>query len=46
MLAQKFGIRGIPAVKLFIDGEVKDEFVGALPEHSLRNWLDNALPDA
>ncbi|HMB89272.1 MAG TPA: thioredoxin [Rhodothermales bacterium] len=43
-LSQRYGIRGIPAVKLFVDGEVRDEFVGALPEHAVRKWLDHALP--
>lgn len=43
-LSQRYGIRGIPAVKLFVDGEVRDEFVGALPEHAIRQWLNRALP--
>ena len=43
-LTQRYGVRGIPAVKLFVDGVVKDEFVGALPEHAVRQWLDKALP--
>ncbi|HLF79464.1 MAG TPA: thioredoxin [Dehalococcoidia bacterium] len=40
----RYGIRSIPAVKLFQDGEVKDEFIGALPESQVRKWLQNALP--
>ena len=44
-LAQHYGIRGIPAVKLFIDGEVADEFVGAMPEHAVRQWLERAIPE-
>ena len=40
----QFGIRGIPAVKLFVDGQVINEFTGALPEHTLRKWLDEAIP--
>lgn len=40
----QFGIRSIPAVKLFVDGKVVNEFTGALPEHAIRNWLDEAIP--
>ncbi len=39
-----YGIKGIPAVKLFVDGRVVNEFTGALPEHMLRKWLDEAIP--
>ena len=43
-LMQRYGVRGIPAVKLFVDGAVAAEFTGALPEHVLRQWLDEHLP--
>ena len=42
--ATYFQIRSIPAVKLFIDGEVVNEFTGALPESSIRQWLEQTLP--
>ncbi len=43
-LALAFEVRSIPAVKLFQNGRVTKEFVGALPEAELRRWLDGALP--
>jgi putative thioredoxin len=43
-LAMQYGIRSIPNVKLFVDGEAVDEFVGALPENTIERWLEKALP--
>lgn len=43
-LAATYGISSIPAVKLFVKGEVTDEFVGALPRREVQRWLDRALP--
>ncbi|MEQ9105502.1 MAG: tetratricopeptide repeat protein [Rhodothermales bacterium] len=43
-LAQQFGVRGIPSVKMVVEGRLVDEFTGALPEAAIRQWLDKALP--
>ena len=43
-IAAEHGIKSIPNVKLFIDGEVANEFVGALPEHMVEDWLKKAIP--
>ena len=39
-IAAQFGIRSIPTVKLFRDGQPVDEFMGALPEQQIRSFLD------
>jgi putative thioredoxin len=44
-VSARYAVRSIPAVKLFVDGEVVDEFTGALPEGQLRAFLDARLPD-
>jgi len=43
-LSAKYGIRSIPAVKLFHKGEVVNEFVGALPEPAIKEWLKKNIP--
>jgi putative thioredoxin len=44
-IASEYGIQSIPNVKLFLNGEVANEFVGALPEASVEQWLQSAIPD-
>jgi putative thioredoxin len=43
-LSRKYDVKGIPAVKLFHNGQVIDEFTGVLPEYAIRQWLEKALP--
>lgn len=45
-IAAQFGIRSIPTVKLFKNGAPIDEFMGALPEQQIRDFLDKHLPRA
>jgi putative thioredoxin len=39
-LAAQAGVRSLPTVKLFVDGQIVNEFMGALPETEVRNFLD------
>jgi putative thioredoxin len=43
-LAQQFGIQSIPAVKAFRDGEVVEEFLGAVPPSAIEKFLDKVGP--
>ncbi len=43
-LSARFGVRGIPNVKAFVDGELADEFTGALPESGVRAFIDRLIP--
>ena len=43
-LAMQFGVRSIPTVKVFIDGRVANEFVGALPEGQIRTFIGKLQP--
>lgn len=45
-LGQHFRIQSIPAVKMVYQGQIVDEFVGALPEVEVRKWLAKHLPEA
>lgn len=42
-LSERYRITGVPTVKLFINGKVYDEFIGAMPEMKIRAWLDKNL---
>lgn len=39
-LASQLGVRSLPTVKLFKEGKIVDEFMGALPEVEIRKFLN------
>lgn len=45
-LAAQLGIRNLPTVQLFRDGRPVDQFMGALPESQVREFLERHLPRA
>jgi thioredoxin 1 len=38
----KYGVRGIPTLMLFKDGQVVDQIVGAVPKSRIKELLDKA----
>ena len=43
MTPQKYGVRGIPTLMLFRDGQVAATKVGALPKNQLQEWVESVL---
>ncbi len=44
--ARRYGVRSIPYVVAFRDGEVVDKFVGALPQAQVQAFVDRQLARA
>lgn len=44
-LCAEYGVRSLPTVVAFVDGEPVDQFVGALPEGQLRAFIDRIVPN-
>ncbi|GAA0575488.1 thioredoxin [Halomonas salifodinae] len=42
-IAAQLGIRSVPDVKLILQGQLYDQFQGALPEGQIREWLGQYL---
>ena len=43
-LASQFAVRSIPNVKAFSDGKMVDEFAGAVPEGTVRQFIERLIP--
>ncbi|MBN4667868.1 thioredoxin [Pandoraea nosoerga] len=44
-LCAEYGVRSLPTVVAFVDGEPVDQFVGALPEGQLRAFIERIVPN-
>lgn len=44
MVAGQFRVMSIPNVWAFVDGTAVDQFVGAVPEPAVREWIGRLLP--
>ena len=42
-VAATYGIMSIPAVKMFKDGKIFAEFMGARPASAVKEWIDDSL---
>ncbi len=40
--AGKYGVKGIPTLMLFKDGEIASTKVGALPKSKLKEWIESS----
>tara|TARA_Y100000590_G_scaffold51020_1_gene53710 strand:- start:877 stop:1203 length:327 start_codon:yes stop_codon:yes gene_type:complete len=40
---QKYGVRGIPTIMLFKDGQLIDQKVGSLPKSMINEWIESVL---
>ncbi len=43
MTPQKYGVRGIPTLMMFRDGQVAATKVGAVPKNQLQEWVESVL---
>ena len=42
-ISMQYKVMSIPSVKMFKDGKIVDEFVGAIPEPNVKEWIDKNL---
>ena len=42
-IAQKYGVRGIPNILVFQNGDIKEQLMGNVPESDISNILDKLI---
>jgi thioredoxin 1 len=43
---QKYGVRGIPTMMIFSQGQVAATKVGALPKSKIKEWIESSIPES
>ena len=43
MIPSKYGVRGIPTLMIFRDGQVASTKIGALPKNQLQAWIEETI---
>jgi thioredoxin 1 len=41
---QKYGVRGVPTLMIFSQGQVAATKVGALPKSKIKEWIESSIP--
>jgi thioredoxin 1 len=42
-MPQRYGVRGIPTMMIFKDGQVAATKVGALTKQKIKEWIDSSV---
>lgn len=43
---QKYGVRGVPTLMIFSQGQVAATKVGALPKSKIKEWIESSISDS
>ena len=45
-IPQKYGVRGVPTLMIFSQGQVAATKVGALPKSKIKEWIEASIPSS